>query len=245
MKNQDWKNLFPKENRYFETENGILYCGDCFEFLPKFPPESVDLVITDPPYGVGSGDVLGLYDYKDEFYDVDTTSKELYRILKKNTRCFVFTAQKTYIDVVQAFTKAGFELHQTLIWYRPNLAGGTRKKTYDFTSVYEQILNLHKGNPPKIRKDKNLNHMDVLKYAQPQGNFKKDKRYHIHQKPLDLIRHLIIASTCENEIILGPFAGSGTTAVASEILNRRWVCIEINEDYCNVTKNRLLEVKYG
>jgi len=47
-----WKDIFPKENRYFETENGILYCGDCLEIMKKFPEESVDLVLTDPPYGV-------------------------------------------------------------------------------------------------------------------------------------------------------------------------------------------------
>ena len=48
-----WKNLFPKENRYFKTENGILYCGDCLEIMKKFPKESIDLVITSPPYNIG------------------------------------------------------------------------------------------------------------------------------------------------------------------------------------------------
>ena len=45
-----WKDKFPKENRYFETDNGILYCGDCLEVLPLIPGESVDLILTDPPY---------------------------------------------------------------------------------------------------------------------------------------------------------------------------------------------------
>jgi site-specific DNA-methyltransferase (adenine-specific) len=48
-----WKDMFPKENRYFETDNGILYCGDCLEIMKKFPKESVHLVFTSPPYFVG------------------------------------------------------------------------------------------------------------------------------------------------------------------------------------------------
>ena len=46
-----WKDDFPKENRYFETENGILYCGDCLEVMKEFPKNSIDLVLADPPYG--------------------------------------------------------------------------------------------------------------------------------------------------------------------------------------------------
>ncbi|MHA1305299.1 MAG: hypothetical protein ACTSPI_16495, partial [Candidatus Heimdallarchaeaceae archaeon] len=46
----DWKDDFPKEDRYFETENGILYCGDCVKVMDGFPGDSIDLVLTDPPY---------------------------------------------------------------------------------------------------------------------------------------------------------------------------------------------------
>lgn len=74
----NWKDLFPKDGRYYETSNGILYCGDSLEILNKFPSERIDLVLTDPPYGVGSNDLIGI-DYKDEFYDVDNVSKEFFR----------------------------------------------------------------------------------------------------------------------------------------------------------------------
>ena len=46
----NWKDLFPKENRYFETKNGILYCGNCLEIIKEFPENSIDLVLIDPPY---------------------------------------------------------------------------------------------------------------------------------------------------------------------------------------------------
>jgi len=50
----NWKDKFPKENRYFETDNGILYCGDSLSLLKEFDKNSIDLILTDPPYGVNS-----------------------------------------------------------------------------------------------------------------------------------------------------------------------------------------------
>ena len=57
----NWKDLFPRENRYYETKNGILYCGDCLEIITEFPEESIDLVLTDPPYNA-SNSKLGFAD---------------------------------------------------------------------------------------------------------------------------------------------------------------------------------------
>jgi len=238
-KTENWKNAFPKENRYFETNNGILYCADCIDILRQIPENSVDLVLTDPPYGVNSNERNGI-DYKDNFYNVDAVSKELFRTLKDNTRTFIFTAQKTFLNVVEYFTSNSFNLHQTLIWLHPNLTGGTKKKVYDFTSVYEQIILFHKGKPRKLKKAEGFFNFDVLKYPQPQSNFKKDKRQHIHQKPVNLIEHLILVTTDENDLVLDPFLGSGTTAVVCEKLNRRWIGIEINSNYCEMAKERLL-----
>jgi len=230
-----WKDKFPKENRYFETDSGILYNMDCLDLLPILPQESIDLIVTDPPYGVGSNEKNGI-GYKDKFYDVNKISKCFYNVLKDNSRAYVFTAQKTFIDVVETFENNGFCLHQTLIWFRKNLAGGTKKKTYDFTSSYEQILNLHKGKPQPLKKE---HLVDVFEFLQPQSNYSFDKRFHVHQKPLKLIEHLIYVSTEEDDIVFDPFAGSGTTAVAAEKLGRKWIAVEIQSEYCQIIKNRI------
>ena len=227
--------------RFFENERGILFNGDCREVLPKIPDETVDLVVTDPPYGVGSKELNGI-GYVDKFYDVEFVAKELFRITKNNSRAFVFSAQKTAFSVIEGFTKAGFKLHQVLVWFRPNLVGSTKKKTYDFTSVHEFILNFHKGKPPKLKKVQGFNNFDVLNYPQPQSNF-KDKRVHVHQKPIKLIEHLIAVSTSENDLVLDCFAGSGTTAVACEKLNRKWICVEVEEEYCKIAKERIEKAK--
>jgi len=60
-----WKDLFPRENRYFETENGILYCCDCLEIMKKFPKESIDLILTDPPYNASNSKLS----FKDKHYE--------------------------------------------------------------------------------------------------------------------------------------------------------------------------------
>ena len=231
----DWKNKFPKEGRYFETDNGILYNADCLDILPQIPQNSVDLILTDPPYGIGSNERNGI-DYKDEFYNIDKVSKLFYGILKNNARAYVFTAQKTFMQVANGFTNNGFHLHQTLIWHKKNLIGGSKKRLYDFTSSYEQILNLHKGSPKPLKKESLT---DVLEYTQPQSNYSKDRRVHIHQKPYKLIEYLAYVSTQEDELILDPFAGSGTTAVVAEKLGRKWIAVEIQPEYCAIAKERI------
>jgi len=234
------KKLIHSKYCYFYTKRGVLLCGDCLEVMKLLPNESIDLILTDPPYGVGSDELSGI-EYKDEFYDVGLVSSELCRVLKNNSRAFVFTAQKTSIEVSKNFEDNGFKLHQTLVWFKPNLTRGTKKKVYDFTSVYEQILNFHKGKPAKIKKSEQFNNFDVLKYTQPQSNFKKDKRFHVHQKPLKLIEHLILVSSKDGNVILDCFVGSGTTCVTCEKLGRRWIGVEKNPKYCKIAKKRIKE----
>ena len=53
-----WKDKFPRDNIYFETENGILYCGDCLEIMKEFPKESINIVATDPPYNISKNNKI-------------------------------------------------------------------------------------------------------------------------------------------------------------------------------------------
>ena len=83
-----WKDRFPKENRYFETDNGILYCANVLEILPKFPDESIDCIVTSPPYwGLRDYQVenqIGLESSLEEYLEkLFKVMKELKRILKK------------------------------------------------------------------------------------------------------------------------------------------------------------------
>lgn len=223
----------------YRTKYGILYLGDCNLILKSIPTGTIDLIIADPPYGVSKTD-----DYKDKGWNVKEVGKELYRVLKDNTRLFLFCAEKKLCDVIKTLEDVGFKLHQMLIWVRKNLVGGSKKYQYwDFVNNYEHILLFHKGKPAPLKIVAPYRNVDVLEYAKPQGNFKKDTAYHPHQKPLELIKHLIIVSTNPGDIVLDPFAGVGTTAVAAEILKRRWIAIEIEKKFFEKAIMRLQQIK--
>ena len=239
----NWKDRYPKNNRFFETENGILYNGDSLDVLKDFQDESIDLIIIDPPYGVSSNEKNGI-DYRDEYFDFKIID-ELYRVLKNNSRMYLFIAQNTLCKTMNNIKN--FSLNQIITWFKPNILGG--KRVFDYTNCSEFILNYHKGKPKKLINPKKIDNsfssnIDVLKYTQPQSNYKIDKRVHIHQKPFKLYQHLII-STLEEGISIDCFAGSGTIAVSNEKLNRKWIAIEKNKEYCDIIVNRIKEIKNG
>jgi len=217
----------------------MIIHGDAREKIKDIPDESIDLVLTDPPYGVSR-----TKEYADEGWDVEFFSHEFYRVLKNNTRVYIFAPQKTACSIIPRMESAGFKFIQILVWVRKNLVRGAGSFFFwDFTSTHEFILLFHKGNPPHIRVVKPYVNSDVLVYAKPQSNFNRDKKYHPHQKPLELIKHLIIVSTEPGHTVLDPFAGSGTTAVASKILGRNFIVIEREKKYVEIIKSRLSQVK--
>ena len=127
------------------------------------------------------------------------------------------------------------------------------KITYNYKAI------ARKGKPyKKTRKNKycpyaNIMYKDIINegigypttvvVAPNKPTMKKEERTpHPTQKPLELIEYLVKGWTNENNVVLDPFCGSGTTAVACEKLNRRWICIEIEERWCNLTKERVLKV---
>jgi DNA modification methylase len=239
-----WKDNFPQQNRYFETDNGILYKGDCIEIMKEFPKESIDLIITDPPYGVNSNEINGV-NYKDEYFNINEYNILSYNILKDNSRLLMFMGEKTLCETIENMDN--FQLNQNLIWYKPNFASAG-KRVGDFTSSYENILNFHKGKPPKIKNVRKIlgknyqGNYNILKYTQPQSNYKNDKRYHIHQKPIKLIEHLVFALSEPENIVLDTFVGSGTLPYVCEKHKIKWIGIEIQKEYCEITKQRIEKI---
>lgn len=234
----DWKNSFPMENRYFETENGILYCGDCLKIFRNFPNVSIDLILTDPPY---------LIDYKtshrkDKSHDfckpilndsnpdlIREFIKTSFRLLKNNTAFYCFGSWKT-IDFFKAEIEKYFKLKNIIVWVKNNWTAGDLKAQYG--QQYELILYANKGR--RFIYGKRLS--DVWFFDRVAGKGQK----HQNEKPLSLIMKIIIKSSAKRDLVLDPFIGSGTTAAACEELNRRWIGIEISEEYCETARNRIL-----
>jgi site-specific DNA-methyltransferase (adenine-specific) len=283
-----WKDEFPKENRYFETENGILYNSDNRIVLDMIPENSIDLVVTSPPY-----DNLRLYKTKsdDELknlwnFDVfkDITNK-LYKVMKKGgvivwvVNDATIKGSETGTSFRQAlyFKEIGFRLHDTMIYAKNTFSN---PETVRYHQVFEYMFILSKGkpktfNPIKDRKNKYAGRsskgtittrqkdgslkkskkkiiinkfgmrFNVWKYVIGKGSGQKDKIAYKHPAtfPEQLAYDHIVSWSNENDLVLDPFMGSGTVAKVCKQLNRRWIGIELEKEYCDITIKRLEEVK--
>lgn len=209
--------------------NSIIQ-GDCLEIMKDIPDKSVDLVLTDPPYGVlkkVEWDNIKLEEFTTKWWKLCQTK------LKENNSVYIFWSQK--------YLKLGLEIFnpkRVLIWWHSNLLKPTSNM---FNYSYDPIFYINNSG---IFNGKfcNSDTVDVLKFAIPQSNF-IDKKKHPCQKPIALIQKLITISSNPNDLILDPFLGSGTTAVACAQLKRRYIGIEINEEYCKIARGRVATVE--
>jgi len=198
--------------------------GDSLEILKKFPDESIDLVLTDPPYGTktnqrGDSFMIG------EFSNIlPLVLPEIYRVLKPNGAFYCFTSWTQMSEWLLRFQQY-FKLQNLLIWDKKRHSGCYSPSSWQFT--WEGIFFGIKGKR-KIRKYQK----DVLISEE------KGKRIAM-QKPVDIVKKLIEASSDEGMVILDPFLGSGTTAVACKRLKRNYIGIEINPEYCKIAENRI------
>jgi len=176
--------------------------GDCLEVLKEFPDNSVDLVLTDPPYP----------DYYQEEYKYN---EEPIKYLDKfKCKQLIFWTAKE--DFILDYTA----IH---IWDKKVGAG----------SWYERIFERNGNKEYKVFRNYLIN-------STVAASFTRDVYTgHKSQKPIELIRKLIMEYSNEGDTVLDPFLGSGTTAVACKQLNRNYIGIELSEEYCSIAKKRL------
>ena len=228
---------------YFETALGKLYHGDCLEIIPGL--EEIHLVNTDPPYNLNKD-----YGYRTKNINAkisdDLPTEEYWtwfkcvfkEISKKMENGYLYCShsdQKVW-GAKPSIESAGLEYVQLLVWWGKNgYSRALHTKTWGFR--HEVILFFRKGNPEDLKiKTKGMWFQSVIEASRPQSNY-KDKRHHITQKPLKLYYTIIYRTPGERT--LDPFMGSGTTAIACERLNRRWIGIEISEEYCEIAAKRI------
>ena len=248
----DWKDNFPKENRYFETENGILYKGDCIEIMKQFPEKSVDAIITDPPYGTTACEW-------DTVIPFNIMWCCLKRIRKDITPIVLFGSEPFSSSLRMSNLK---EFRYDWIW--------EKEQGFNFMNVKFQPYKIHeiisifskkapnyfpimgRGKPyisgkgtsgeitGNVLKTQTIN--KGTRYPKSILRFNTEKRTSLHptQKPVKLLEYLIKTYTNKNDLVLDFTIGSGTTAIASERLNRYWIGIEISEKYCKIAKQRIL-----
>lgn len=233
----------------FETKLGKLYQGDCLEVMRKLDLSNVSLVITDPPYNKISTNGGGIYNRKKSIthhlkikekeldkFEVNLFAEILYQRLSI-FHAYIFTGRYDIVKWLN-FAENKDLSYDLLVMVKKNPIPAYNNV---YMSDREFIVFLREKG--KCFFNKKLPDYNIYRGAkQIIIGFKKEKNSHPTQKPIQIIRDFIRVSSQEGDLILDPFLGSGTTAIACEELNRRWVGIEIDKEYCDIAIDRIKKV---
>jgi len=217
-----------------------IQCTDCLKAIKELPDDSIDLVITDPPYGISrelncKNKRLGTTAKLDfNFGKWDKVSMEwVDLILPKTKGWFMTFCAKRDIGVIwDKLEKNKFIAIDAFVWQKPDPLPLNAKSR--FLNAWEAIV---AGKRPGACWNGKYEH-NIFKMQAPKGK----NRIHKTQKPLGLIKHIILLTTKKNDLVLDPFIGSGTTAVACKELNRKFIGFETSRDYYKKAKRRLANI---
>ena len=253
------------ENLYFKDEDSKLYFGDSFELLPKLPSEYADVIFADPPYFLSNGGITcrggkvvsvnkGDWDKASTFEDKHNFNLSwigLCRdILKPNGTIWISGTLHNIYSVGVALEQTGFKIMNNITWQKTNPPPNLSCRY--FTHSTETILWAKKNASAKHFFNYNL--MKELNGGKQMKDVwsdiwtggltpQREKIFGKHpaQKPLYLLKKILLASSREGDLILDPFCGSGTTGVACKLLGgRKFIGIENNRDFIALAKERLM-----
>ena len=213
-----------------------IYQGDCLEVMDKLIKEGikVDMVLTDPPYGINltpqriSGKFKGTKVINDD--TLEWLPKAVDKIYELTKNVAVVFCSWQFIDVFKIAFEKKFIVKNILVWNKDWFGMGN-----NYRPNYELILLLCKTNV----KTKSKNKSNILTYRK----IHPQKLLHSCEKPVALLTDLILELTDENNIILDCFMGSGSTGVACLNTNRKFIGIELDGKYFNIAKDRLENIK--
>ncbi|MDO8518096.1 MAG: DNA methyltransferase [bacterium] len=268
----DRKILSVIANRpYFVKGNFVLYQGDAILLLNQLPANSIDMVFADPPYNLSNGGFTvhagrmvsvnkGDWDvsrgFQDDYAFHYQWMEACKRILKPNGTLWVSGTYHSIYQCGHALQSLGYHILNDVAWFKPNASPNLSCRF--FTASHETLIWARKEK--KARHTFNYNLMkeghwpeDALKKPGLQmrsvwamGTPKPaEKKYGKHptQKPLDLLKRIVLASTNKGDIILDPFTGSSTTGIAAAMHDRKFIGIDLEKNYLELSKKRFADLK--
>ncbi|MBA3822073.1 MAG: site-specific DNA-methyltransferase [Deltaproteobacteria bacterium] len=211
--------------------------GDAVSWLRALPSESIDLVVTDPPYESlekhrAIGTTTRLKNSKassNNWFSIFPNARfpelfaEVYRVLRKNTHCYLYCDPETMFVAKPIGEAAGFKFWKPIIWDKRNIGMG-----YHYRARYECILFFEKGK----RKLNDLGVADILEAPRISGGYPAEK-------PPAISETLIRQSTLPGELVIDPFMGSGSVGVAAMTLGRSFQGNDLCEEAVDITRRRL------
>lgn len=256
----------------FQEADFSLYHADCLEVMKRIPENSIDMIFADPPYNLSNGGITchsgkmvcvdkGSWD-KSKGFTADVAFHERWisecrRILKPEGTIWISGTLHSIYQCGYLLQKLDFHILNDIIWFKPNAAPNLACTT--FAHSHETLL--------WARKEKKARHTFQYKLMK-EGSFPEDKLKipgkqmrsvwfiptptpnektfgkHPTQKPLALLRRIILASTKPHDIVLDPFNGSGTTGIACKQIGKRYyIGIDTEREYIDITIKRYKEVR--
>jgi len=218
--------------------------GNCFELLQELKDDSIDLIVTDPPYGINyhtgyRNDKNHLFTKviaNDDNLDfLPELIQQLYRVLKMDSAMYMFCNQDN-IDIFKINIEKKFNIKNIIVWVKNNWTAGDLEA--QLGKQYEFIILANKGRK-KFCNDYRFT--DVWNFDRVSGN----DQIHQNQKPVNLLKQCIEISSYAGDIILDPFMGSGSTLETCKILNRNFIGFEIDPQWETKYKNLLSQKIIG
>lgn len=251
--------------KYYSDNNLKLYHGDCLQIIPKLKEQSVDMIFADPPYNLSNG---GLSCKAGKFVSVNKgdwdKSKGMpkdfnftiqwlqlcKKVLKPNGTIWVSGSMHNIYQVGFGLQALNYKILNEISWFKPNASPNLSRRY--FTHSHETLIwaklnkdAKHKFNYEAMRQwedDKLHNNGRQMRsvWNIPYTPLsEKQQGAHPTQKPIELLKRIILSSTDKGDVILDPFNGSGTTGVAAKISNRKYIGIEKEKQYLDLTVKRL------
>lgn len=222
----------PLENiittyRYPENFINKIVCGDCLELTKYIPDKEIDCIITDPPYGLNTKGIKNDADLS-LFFNI---LPECYRVLKEDSFFITFFSTKF---LPKLFENNPFTYFWQFILYCPE---ASVRSPIGFTK-YMSCFVFKKGGPRLVKWKTDIFRDTPGKMVEPDEGFID----HPTPKPKHFIKEIVQMTTNENDLILDPLIGSGSTAVACKQLKRRFIGFEIRKDYCSLANKRLEKI---
>lgn len=256
-----------KQKPFFTGNDFALYLVDSIEFLKQIPENSIDMIFADPPYNLSNGGFTvhagrrvsvnkGKWDeskgVEADFAFHVRWLEECYRVLKPNGTLWVSGTYHSIYQCGYAIQLLGYKLLNEIAWFKPNASPNLSGRY--FTASHETLIWARKD--PKGKHTFNYKDMregqwhtsDVLKKAGKQmrsvwaiGTPKPDEKTfgkHPTQKPMALLERIVLAASNEGDVVLDPFTGSSTTGLAAIKHGRKFIGIDLEKDYLDLSKKR-------
>ncbi|TFG10662.1 site-specific DNA-methyltransferase [Candidatus Heimdallarchaeota archaeon] len=240
------------ENRIFTFDIDTIHYNDCIQGMRELPSESIDMLIADPPFGINFGEMEPLYNrnsnhvakgYQDvqlENYASFTEKwiSEIPRLLKDDAGVWIFSGWTNLVDILNSLRDNNLYLVNHIIW-KYQFGVFTRRK---FVTSHYHILFA-------VKNEKNYFFNKVEHYPEDVWFFKREYerggKKNATKLPVDLVLRCIDFGSKPGDIIIDPFMGNGTTAIAAKGSFRHYIGFEINDSLKDVIEKGLHNIKLG